>query len=100
MSPSCQATTVEHVERFQAYRDYDSSQFAVTISRVQQLALDHACGPVPLPSKQLELANAKKDKEPRAYLELCHLPSHFFGGVKQNQRFIFRQSVLDNWNIK
>lgn len=63
----CQGpTTVLHVEKFEAYRHYDASQYSVTVSRVQQMALDKASGPVPLPTKQLELANAKKDKEPRS----------------------------------
>ena len=63
----CQvATSVGNVV-FEDFRDYSSSRFAVTISRVQQLALQKACAPVPLPSKQLEIANAKKDKESKKY---------------------------------
>ena len=67
LHPWCQgSTTVLHTEKFEAYRHYDASQYSVTISRVQQMALDKASGPVPLPANQLELANAKKDKEPRS----------------------------------
>ena len=62
--------TLESVEtsiEFEDFRNYASSKFAVTISRVQQAALERACGRVPLPAKQLELANAKREKEPRMY---------------------------------
>ena len=63
----CQvATSVGNVV-FEDFRDYSSSRFAVTISLVQQLALQNAYAPVPLPSKQLEIANAKKDKESKKY---------------------------------
>ena len=37
------------------------------IARCQQVALQKANRSVPTPAQQLELANAKKDKEPRAY---------------------------------
>ena len=60
------ATSCETIQ-FEDFRDYSSSKFSVTISRAQHAALQHACAPVPLPSRQLELANAKKDKKSRSY---------------------------------
>lgn len=65
---SWKAATTEKVVKFEAFRHYNSSKYSVAIARVQQLALSKACDPVPLPSRQLELASAKKDKVPRAYL--------------------------------
>jgi len=62
-----QVQTSRETVKFEDFRDFASSRFAVTISRAQQLALQHACAPVPLPSQQLELANAKKDKTSRSY---------------------------------
>ena len=61
-----QAATVAAVVKFEDFRDYASSRHTVTISRAQQLALSKAAGAVPIPSKQLELANRKREKEPRA----------------------------------
>lgn len=61
-----QAATVAAVVKFEDFRDYASSQYTVTISRAQQLALSKAVGAVPIPSKQLELANRKRENEPRA----------------------------------
>ena len=68
---SCERTALQvqsscETLKFEDFRDYASSRFAVTISRAQQLALQHACAPVPLPSQQLELANAKKEKTSRS----------------------------------
>ncbi len=56
---------------FEAFRIYSDSRYQVCISKCQQLALEKACGPVPLPSEQLQLANKKKDKEPRSYRVCC-----------------------------
>ena len=61
------APTVQKVLTFEDFRDYKHSNHTVTIARAQQLALSKAAAPVPIPSKQLELASNKKDKEPRAY---------------------------------
>ena len=55
-----------------------SSKYQVTISRAQQIALQKGCGPVPLPSKQLEIMNAKKDKEPRMHLSFAIVHSMKF----------------------
>lgn len=60
------SATVEKVQ-FEAFRAFGDSQYAVTISRCQQLALEKSSHPVPLPSEQLTLANQKKDKESRSY---------------------------------
>ena len=73
-----QAATVEAAVTFEDFRDYASSQHKVTISRVQQLALSKAAGAVPAPSKQLELANRKRDKEPRAQHAVICLKHIFF----------------------
>ena len=51
---------------FEDFMAYNDSKYAVSISRVQQLALSQAGCQVPLPSRQLLLANAKRDKKPRA----------------------------------
>lgn len=51
---------------FEDFMAYNDSKYAVSISRVQQLALSQAGCQVPLPSQQLLLANAKRDKKPRA----------------------------------
>ena len=51
---------------FEKFEDLSESAFKLTIGRVQQLALQKAGGPVPLPSKQLALLNQKKGKEQRS----------------------------------
>ena len=51
---------------FEDFMAYNDSKYSVSISRVQQLALSQAGCEVPLPSRQLLLANAKRDKKPRA----------------------------------
>ena len=63
VGPESSCTTV----KFEDFRDYSSSRFSVTISRAQHVALQHACAPVPLPSRQLDLASAKKVKKTRSY---------------------------------
>ena len=55
--------TMVHFEQF---KDLSESTYRVTISKVQQLALQKAGGPVPNPSQQLELLNKKKGKEQRS----------------------------------
>ena len=67
MSPWQDSTTVVAEEKFEAFRNFGGSRYAVTISRCQQLALSKASGAVPLPSEQLALANQKREKEPRSY---------------------------------
>lgn len=52
---------------FEDFNDFGRSKYSPMISVVQQLALSKAGGAVPLPSKQLELANNKRDKQPRSY---------------------------------
>ena len=59
--------TIAAEEKFEAFRNFGGSRYAVTISRCQQLALSKASGAVPLPSEQLALANQKREKEPRSY---------------------------------
>lgn len=51
-------------------KDFAASAFKVTMSRVQQLALEKAHGPVPCPEQQLALLNSKKEKRDRTTL-LC-----------------------------
>lgn len=51
---------------FEDFYDFKGSKYKPLISQVQQLALQKARGEVPVPAKQLELANAKRDKQPRA----------------------------------
>ena len=46
---------------------FNVSKYTPRISHVQQLALEKAKGAVPLPALQLELVNAKRDKQPRAH---------------------------------
>ena len=55
--------SIVHTEKFE---DLSASAYRVTISQVQQLALKKAGGPVPLPSRQLELLNTKKGKEQKS----------------------------------
>lgn len=64
---NCEAATTVAEVTFEDFRDFSSSQYAVTIARAQQIALQSACAPVPLPSTQLDLANAKKSKESRKH---------------------------------
>lgn len=52
------------------YKDvvaFNVSKYNSRISHVQQVALEKAKGAVPLPALQLELVNAKRDKQPRAH---------------------------------
>lgn len=60
-----EGSTTVHFEQFQ---DLSQSTYDITIGRVQQLALQKAGGPVPIPTKQLELLSKKQGKEQRSYL--------------------------------
>lgn len=65
----CEAkSTVVDQILFEDFNGFAMSKYHPTIiARCQQVALQKANRSVPTPAQQLELANAKKDKEPRAY---------------------------------
>ena len=64
--------TTVHIERFE---DFAKNAFAVTISKVQQAALNKAGGRLPTPAEQLALVNqrrsAKKAREAKTKHNLC-----------------------------
>lgn len=45
------------------FKDFDKNVFAVTIGRVQALALEKAKCKVPTPAEQLALVKARRDKK-------------------------------------
>ena len=49
-----------HTERFE---DFASNSFKVTISHVQQVALQKAGGRLPTPAEQLALVNKRREKK-------------------------------------
>jgi hypothetical protein len=53
--------------KFEDFTEFAMSKYQPTIARCQQVALQKACRSVPTPAQQLELANAKRDKEPRSH---------------------------------
>lgn len=57
----------ETVVHYKAFKDLSESAYRVTISEVQQLALEKAGGPVPIPGQQLEVLNKRKGKEQRSH---------------------------------
>lgn len=88
---------------FEAFRIYSDSRYQVCISQCQQLALQKACGPVPLPSEQLQLANKKKDKEPRAYHVRCifffNIIVFFWLNVSPKTHIMSLTNVFWSWSI-
>lgn len=71
LNPGLQASAQK--ENFVQFEDLSSSTYRVLIGRVQQLALQKAGGPVPLPAQQLELLAKKKGKEQRTRLSSLSL---------------------------
>lgn len=52
--------TVEHTENF---KDFAQNAFKITISRIQQLALQKAGGKLPTPAEQLQLVKSRREKK-------------------------------------
>ena len=53
-----------------AFKDFSENSFAVTIKKVQALALEKAGGPVPSPNKQLALLATRRSHRTREQVNL------------------------------